>query len=438
MVVDQGGCDPYILNSFNAELGGFSANGPPGCTPSTHPLERMSGGQVLKIANSTATTATTTTDINLVVTMKIHRAVVNDDGVYPYFVIWDSSLLTSAGLYGVPQSRRLVRAGSGWLEGGVDIVNFFANGPSCPACSTYGVQEPIFPVVLDTPLHEIRYLIWACTESGTASTLLEFLNSITDTSLCYNVLQRAASAGLVENGTSKLFYADIPYLRSAQRIVQTLAPPSSDLGGKLEIMNTPVVLFLNMPSTSTSTSTTTTVDPSRIVIVEATNNVLAWSVSYILADGNYTIPEFVYPITDDPNPIYLPDSFGNAIPIGKIFVQPDDMVVIRISGDNIGSPNGFLMGSVGIGVDSQAALDYFFSMDVDLFDASVLDYSQDSDMFLVFGNYPFGLNQPVGIPYTDIFVGYVNRLKVTSYIYLSSPVYGPAFMNAVFVVDYPN
>jgi len=222
MVTDAGGCDPNILD------GSGNWNGPTGCQTYPLPLQRSGGGQVL---DSVTTRQSGATLLPLSFTVKIQRAIRNNDGIRPYFAIFDATSAATAGLFGVPQSARLLGAGPAQLATSVALMNVFLNGEPCNDCSVWGFEDPIAPVVLNTPLHQLAFLYWDCQVSfSTNPSTYENYVGVP----CPAAVDLAVASGDIAQ--TKVFYGDVEVLIDDLRVYQD--------GSVLEIVNSPFIATL--------------------------------------------------------------------------------------------------------------------------------------------------------------------------------------------------
>jgi hypothetical protein len=174
LVIDGGSCDVRVLSMPPSErwLGG----GPVGCRPTEMPLDRYAGGQVLRID-----------EVQMQVTVKLHRGWHREALVMPYFTVWEASEAWAAGQTGgvhAPKLRALGRGGDvNAYPGGpiirrrtvaVSTVRQFANGAGDADGGPMRFQAPVFPAlgVEDgyTPMAHVAWLLFNCgVDSGGAA-----------------------------------------------------------------------------------------------------------------------------------------------------------------------------------------------------------------------------------------------------------------------------
>jgi len=229
MVKDKGGCDPLINNNRDAS-GPFEGQGPPGCDDEDLAQFRGAGGQVLGANTEIRSGASL---LPLDVTVKLHRAVRHNDGVYPYYAIFDASTADFAGWFGVPQSARLGDSVPAKLHHAVTLVNVFLNGIACDDCNPWGFQDPVAPALLDTPIHQFTYYYLDC-DVTFPTRPVDFTSDAGRE--CPLALVNAQALGVIESNTT-VFYGEIERMIDDRRAYQA---------SSTTIVNSPFVAQLTL------------------------------------------------------------------------------------------------------------------------------------------------------------------------------------------------
>ncbi|CAH1780542.1 unnamed protein product [Owenia fusiformis] len=156
LIVDNGGCDPLIRSILPSPK--WKGDGPRGCTPDEGALERYNGGQALEI------------DIdNARVVMKLHKATLRDDGIIPYYTVFEASKFPAAGNMGNVLAPKLELLGRGDDERTNDAVRALiqlGNGVPIRAGGPASFQAGIVPFSAHsagyTPMWHIVWLFYNC------------------------------------------------------------------------------------------------------------------------------------------------------------------------------------------------------------------------------------------------------------------------------------
>jgi len=211
-------------------LSPWTGGGPSGCVSTDLPMFRSAGGQVLG-ANTDRRSGASLLPLDF--TVKLHRAVRHNDGVYPYYAVFDSTSATIAGWYGVPQSLRLSFAGPGHLADAVTVMNVFQNGIACDDCNPWGFQDPVAPAVLDTPLHQFSLVYLDCDVTFPTNSI-DFVSDAGEA--CPNALEDAVGLGLLE--TVIVHYGEVERMIDDRRAFQA---------SNVDLVNSPFIAQLVVP-----------------------------------------------------------------------------------------------------------------------------------------------------------------------------------------------
>jgi len=387
-------------------------------------------GQVLE-ANTDRRDESVATLNDLDFTVKLHRAVRYDDGVYPYFAVFDVTNDIWADYLGVPVSLRVRWANRASIENGVTTMHMISGGPPCPGCwdidAAINGQEPIAPPSageggLVTPLHQ--FIMVDATEAT-------YDDAVDD-----GVLVR-------EEGDAKVvFHEEIEAMIDGE-----YWDVQGDDQDDLSFGNTPFIAQVTYPMPEDEGEVPTPNDVSgwadrkengETHIFLATRTSLAWRLIEGTPNSEYEADEISivdsrwFPAEGEDEDIST--DFGDLEATVR-FVSPGDRVVFYILGDNTITPHGFVAGMEGEDRDSEEDFWNFFEA-ADPESDFDFDFATEERLVSVYGSEPYGFTGYEFGPFT-LFDGYVREVRAGTVLYVTSSIYGPQRMSiALVVADY--